>query len=87
MPPDWASRQAGLGFPACGSGELAKVLKARTDGGVLERSGMVEVVASAPRDSEREFPDHLRWGVYVVFRATNDYARACFAQYGLITDQ
>src|SRR4029078_2054675 len=28
----------------------------------------------------------LRWGVYVVFKAPNDYAANCFKQYGLVTD-
>ena len=28
----------------------------------------------------------LRWGVYVVLKAPNDYAAACFKQYGLPTD-
>ena len=28
----------------------------------------------------------LRWGVYAVFEAPNDYAAACFKQYGLRTD-
>ena len=28
----------------------------------------------------------LRWGVYVVLEAPNDYAAGCFAQYGLPTD-
>jgi hypothetical protein len=28
----------------------------------------------------------LRWGVYVVLKAPNDYARACFKEYGLKTD-
>ena len=28
----------------------------------------------------------LRWGVYVVLKAPNDYAAACFGQYGLPTD-
>ncbi len=28
----------------------------------------------------------LRWGVYVVLKAQNDYAAACFKQYGLPTD-
>jgi len=76
----------GLAFPACGSGDLANVLKPKGDGGVLEASGLVEVVASAPRGAAEEFRDHLRWGVYVVFRAPNDYAKACFHQYGLTTD-
>jgi len=76
----------GLAFPACGTGDLAKVLRPKAEGGVLEASGQVEVVASASRGAHEEFSDHLRWGVYVVFRAPNDYARACFAQYGLLTD-
>ncbi len=28
----------------------------------------------------------LRWGVYVVLEAPNDYAADCFKQYGLLTD-
>ncbi|HXO02344.1 MAG TPA: flagellar biosynthesis protein FlgA, partial [Stellaceae bacterium] len=28
----------------------------------------------------------LRWGVYVVLKAPNDYARTCFREYGLKTD-
>ena len=28
----------------------------------------------------------LRWGVYVVLKAPNEYARACFREYGLKTD-
>jgi predicted homoserine dehydrogenase-like protein len=28
----------------------------------------------------------LRWGVYVVLKAPNDYARTCFKEYGLKTD-
>jgi predicted homoserine dehydrogenase-like protein len=54
-------------------------------GGVLERSGMVEVVSSLERDGRPVFRD-LRWGVYVVIEALSDYAAACFRQYGLKTD-
>jgi predicted homoserine dehydrogenase-like protein len=28
----------------------------------------------------------LRWGVYVVFEAPSEYVRACFDEYGLMTD-
>ena len=49
------------------------------------RDGMVEVVSSLERDGRPVFRD-LRWGVYVVFEAPNDYAAACFRQYGLTTD-
>lgn len=75
----------GLGFPACGVDDLAHVLRPRADGGVLERKGMVETISSLERDGRPVFRD-LRWGVYVVFEAPNDYAAACFRQYGLPTD-
>jgi predicted homoserine dehydrogenase-like protein len=52
---------------------------------VLQRAGMVEVVSSLERDGRPVLRD-LRWGVYAVFEAPNDYAAACFRQYGLRTD-
>ena len=56
-----------------------------TTGGVLEQTGVVEVVSSLERDGRPVFRD-LRWGVYVVLEAPNDYAADCFRQYGLKTD-
>lgn len=76
---------AGLGFPPCGVDDLPHVLRPKDLGGCLERSGMVEVVSSLERDGRDVFRD-LRWGVYAVFEAPNDYAAACFRQYGLKTD-
>jgi predicted homoserine dehydrogenase-like protein len=77
--------QDGLLFPPCGTDALASVLRPKTAGGVLERDGMVEVVSSLERDGSAVARD-LRWGVYVVLKAANDYAAACFKQYGLPTD-
>lgn len=76
---------AGLSFPACGADDLPHILRPRAVGGILERSGMVEVVSSLERDGRPVHRD-LRWGVYAVFEAPNDYAAACFHQYGLKTD-
>lgn len=75
----------GLGFPPCGTDDLARVLRPRHAGGLLEHSGQVEVVSSLERDGRPVYKD-LRWGVYVVIEAPTDYAAACFSQYGLITD-
>jgi predicted homoserine dehydrogenase-like protein len=75
----------GLGFPPCGVDDLPHVLRGREMGGVLERDGMVEVVSCLERDGRPVLRD-LRWGVYVVLKAPNDYARACFKEYGLKTD-
>ena len=78
-PPD------GLGFPPCGMDDLAHVLRPRSAGGQLHHKGQVEVVSSIERDG-RPVARDLRWGVYVVIEAPNDYAAACFRQYGMNTD-
>jgi predicted homoserine dehydrogenase-like protein len=75
----------GLLFPPCGVDDLPHILRPKSAGGVLEKEGMVEVVSSLERDGRPVFRD-LRWGVYVVLKAPNDYAKACFKQYGLKTD-
>ena len=77
--------EEGLRFPPCGVDDLAQVLRPKSVGGQLDRDGMVEVVSSLERDGRPVFRD-LRWGVYVVLKAPNDYAAACFKQYGLPTD-
>ncbi|ARE41497.1 Homoserine dehydrogenase [Rhodovulum sp. P5] len=77
--------EAGLSFPPCGVDDLAHVLRPRDLGGQLEGRGMVETISSIERDGRPVFRD-LRWGVYVVLEAPNDYAAACFRQYGLPTD-
>jgi predicted homoserine dehydrogenase-like protein len=75
----------GLQFPPCGVDDLPQILRGKTDGGALERDGMVEVVSSLERDGRPVFRD-LRWGVYIVLKAPNEYARTCFKEYGLKTD-
>ena len=75
----------GLGFPAAGMDDLAHILRPQSEGGCLEARGQVEVVTSIERDGRPVHKD-LRWGVYVVIEAPNDYAAACFKQYGMNTD-
>ncbi len=75
----------GLAFPPCGVGDLPVVLRPHNEGGILEHKGQVEVVSCLNRDGT-EVPDHLRWGVYVVFEAPGAYTEACFRQYGVRTD-
>src|SRR5437764_483182 len=75
----------GLLFPPCGVDDLPHVMRPRDKGGVLEKAGLAEVVSSLERDGRPVFRD-LRWGVYVVLEAPNDYAADCFKQYGLKTD-
>ena len=75
----------GLLFPPCGMDDLANVLKPIKAGGFLEKNGQVEVVSSLERDGRPVFKD-LRWGVFAVLEAPNDYAASCFKQYGMNTD-
>lgn len=75
----------GLSFPPVETGRLAEVLKPRAEGGTLDAPGMVEAVSSHTRDG-RPLDRDLRWGVYVTFRADDDYVARCFAEYGLVTD-
>ncbi|MEE9365506.1 MAG: Gfo/Idh/MocA family oxidoreductase [Dehalococcoidales bacterium] len=75
----------GLKFPPVGVQNLANVLKPVSDGGILEHSGTVEVVASEQRDGS-PIKDHLRWGVYVVFRATTEHMRRFLAMHDFVKD-
>ncbi|ABM96202.1 NAD(P)H-dependent oxidoreductase [Methylibium petroleiphilum] len=75
----------GLAFPPCGVDDLARLLKPRADGGLLQHRGQVEVISSLERDGRPVFRD-LRWGVYVTFAADSEYVRRCFKEYGLVTD-
>jgi predicted homoserine dehydrogenase-like protein len=75
----------GLLFPPCGMDDLANILKPSKFGGILEQNGQVEVVSSLERDGRPVFKD-LRWGVFAVLEAPNDYAASCFKQYGMNTD-
>ncbi|HEY1932939.1 MAG TPA: Gfo/Idh/MocA family oxidoreductase [Acetobacteraceae bacterium] len=74
----------GLHFPPCGTHELAQVLRPGNEG-VLHHAGQVEVVSSLRRDGT-DVTNDLRWGVYVVFEAPNDYTVRCFKEYGVVTD-
>jgi predicted homoserine dehydrogenase-like protein len=74
----------GLAFPPCGTHELAEVLRPG-NAGVLHHAGQVEVISSLQRNGDAVRND-LRWGVFVAFEATNDYAARCFQEYGVVTD-
>jgi predicted homoserine dehydrogenase-like protein len=78
-PPD------GLSFPPVGTNALARVLRPSNLDGALHHAGQVEVVSSVHRDGSQVAND-LRWGVYVVFEAPNDYTMRCFTEYGVPTD-
>ena len=75
----------GLAFPPAGVHDLARVFRPVADGGRMARSGLVDIAASQEPDG-REVFNNVRYGVFVTFKAHSEYARACFKQYGLLTD-
>jgi predicted homoserine dehydrogenase-like protein len=79
------SAPTGLRFPAVGVDDLSRILIPKSDGGILDSRGQVEVISSLERDTRPVFRD-LRWGVYVTFAADSEYVARCFREYGLVTD-
>lgn len=75
----------GLFFPPAGADDLASVYRPQSDGGILTRTGTVEIAASLNRDGSEVFK-HIRNGVFVVFKGRTPYASHCFAEYGMVTD-
>jgi predicted homoserine dehydrogenase-like protein len=75
----------GLAFPPAGVHDLARVFRPAADGGRLARSGLLDIAASQEPDG-REVHNNIRFGVFVTFKARDEYTRACFGQYGLLTD-
>ncbi len=82
---DLAVPAAGLSFHPCGVDDLARVLRPRDVGGVLERAGVVETLSSLERDGRPVFRD-LRWGVYVTFEAPSAFVAEQFQYCHLTTD-
>ena len=74
-----------MAFPPAGVHDLASVFRPVADGGRLPKSGLVDIAASQEPDG-REVINNIRFGVFVTFKARDEYARACFGQYGLKTD-
>ena len=75
----------GLAFPPAGLHDLARVFRPAADRGRLARRGLDDISASHEPDG-REVANNIRYGVFVTFKAPNEYTRACFKQYGLLTD-
>jgi len=75
----------GLTFPPVGVYDIAKKLIPKEEGGLIDYEGQVEVISSIDLD-QKEIPNDLRWGVYIVIKAQNQYVKNCFKDYGMVTD-
>jgi predicted homoserine dehydrogenase-like protein len=75
----------GLLYPPASIEDIPYVTRPISEGGVLERKGMVEVVSSLEPDGRR-IPYDIRMGVWVTVEAETDYIKNCFEEYNAHTD-
>ncbi|MFL9668089.1 NAD(P)H-dependent oxidoreductase [Variovorax sp. AB1(2024)] len=75
----------GLLYPPASVEDIPFVTRPRSEGGVLERKGMVEVVSSLEADG-RKIPYDIRMGVWVTVEAETEYIKNCFEEYNAHTD-
>jgi predicted homoserine dehydrogenase-like protein len=75
----------GLTFPPVGVYDIAKKLIPKSEGGMNDYDGQVEVISSIDMN-QKNIPNDLRWGVYIVIKAQNQYVKNCFSDYGMVTD-
>ena len=75
----------GLLYPPASVEDIPYVTRPISEGGVLERKGMVEVISSLEHDG-RKIPYDIRMGVWVTVEAETDYIKNCFEEYNAHTD-
>src|SRR5215218_5582818 len=75
----------GLLYPPASVEDIPFVTRPISEGGVLERKGMVEVISSLEANG-REIPYDIRMGVWVTVEGETEYIRNCFEEYNAHTD-
>ena len=75
----------GLTFPPVCVYDIAKKMIPKKDGGLIDCEGQVEVISSIDLE-KKDIQNDLRWGVYIVLKAKNEYVKNCFKDYGMVTD-
>ncbi|CAB3700567.1 NAD(P)H-dependent oxidoreductase [Achromobacter dolens] len=75
----------GLSFPPASIEQIPTVMRLRSQGGVLDSLGVVEVASSLHPDG-RPVGYDIRKGVWVCVEAPNDYVARCFKEYQVFTD-
>jgi len=76
---------AGLAFPPGSIDDIPTLMRPKTEGGILDHKGTVEVV-SCLRSDGSAIPYDIRKGVWVVIEADSEYAKNCFEEYKVVTD-
>ncbi len=75
----------GLLYPPGSIADIPSLTRPRSEGGVLEHKGMVEVISSLRPDGTPIDYD-IRMGVWVTVEGETDYIRHCFEEYNAHTD-
>jgi predicted homoserine dehydrogenase-like protein len=76
---------SGLLYPPASIADIPFVTRPKSEGGVLEKKGMVEVISCLEPDG-RGIPYDIRMGVWVTVEAETDYVKNCFEEYKAHTD-
>ncbi|MFA7503457.1 MAG: Gfo/Idh/MocA family oxidoreductase [Burkholderiaceae bacterium] len=75
----------GLLYPPASIEDIPFVTRPRSEGGVLEKKGMIEVISCLEPDG-RAIPYDIRMGVWVTVEGDTEYIRNCFEEYNAHTD-
>jgi predicted homoserine dehydrogenase-like protein len=75
----------GLLYPPASVEDIPFVTRPISEGGVLEKKGMVEVISSLEANG-RKITYDIRMGVWVTVEAETDYIKNCFEEYNAHTD-
>ncbi len=75
----------GLQFPPGSIDDVPTLMRPQSEGGILERKGMVDVVSCLTTEGQ-QIPHDIRKGVWVVFEADTEYLKNCFEEYKVVTD-
>jgi predicted homoserine dehydrogenase-like protein len=75
----------GLAYPPGSVDEIPSLMRPKSEGGVLEKKGMVEVISSLRTDGTPIDYD-IRMGVWVTVEGETEYVRNCFEEYNAKTD-
>jgi predicted homoserine dehydrogenase-like protein len=75
----------GLLYPPASVEDIPFVTRPTSEGGRLERKGMVEVISCLEPDGRRILYD-IRMGVWVTVEGETEYIRNCFEEYNAHTD-
>ena len=67
----------GLTYPPVGVYDIANKLIPKNKGGHIDYEGQVEVISSIDRN-KIQIENDLRWGIFIVIKAQNNYVKNCF---------